>query len=192
MFKIILKRSISHIVFIFLVFVIISGGYIRQILSCQMQDMLEHNLYARHIIGVIMIFVFIMFEGGWDFNEKRQNEISNDWSSGNTPNTLIYALLIYIVFLISSKSQLIPNLFFFLVLFIMYMINTYRKYIYQRKEISENTNKKLITIEYTLLFISTIILIYGLLDYIIYQQKMRGSEFNLTKFFFSVTKCDSS
>ena len=86
-----LGRSISQVAFIFLIFVVISGGYVSNILSCQMQNMLKYNLYARHVIGVIMVFVFIMLEGGWDFDKQRENEASTDWSSGNTMNTLIYA-----------------------------------------------------------------------------------------------------
>tara|TARA_B110000259_G_C13794917_1_gene314258 strand:- start:51 stop:620 length:570 start_codon:yes stop_codon:yes gene_type:complete len=186
-----LRNSISRIAFIFLIFVVVSGGYISQILSCQMQNMLQNNLYAKHIIGVVMIFVFIMLEGGWDFNTKRQDKLPNDWSSGNTINTFIYAVGIYALFLISSKSQLIPNLCFFLLIFIIYMMNTYRNYTYERKEIKENTNKRFLNIEYILLSISFIILIYGLFDYIIYQQKMRGSDFNWLKFFIGVSKCDS-
>lgn len=183
-------RLISQIAFIFLIFVVISSGYITQILSCQMKHLLKNNLYVRHIIGIIMIFVFIMLEGGWDFDKKRQDKIANDWSSGNTVNTFIYALGIYVLFLLSSKSQLIPNLLFFLFIFIIYMSNTYRSYLYKRKEISEDTNKKILYAEYTLLGVSGIIFLYGLYDYIAYQKKMRENDFDWFKFFLGVTECD--
>ena len=110
------KRGISQIAFIFLIFVVISSGYVSNILSCQMQNLLKYNLYARHVVGVIMVFVFIMLEGGWDFDKERESLASTDWSTGNTVNTLGYAFVIYILFLFSSKSRLIPNLIFFSIL----------------------------------------------------------------------------
>ena len=45
-----------------------------------------------------MIFVFIMLEGGWDYNKERQDKAATDWSSGNTVNTLGYAFGIYALF----------------------------------------------------------------------------------------------
>ena len=155
-----LGRSISQVAFIFLIFVVISGGYVSNILSCQMQNMLKYNLYARHVIGVIMVFVFIMLEGGWDFDKQRENEASTDWSSGNTINTLIYAFMIYLLFLISSKSRLVPNLLFFSLVFVLYFVNTYRAYIHDRKEIDDKLNNEILNFEYILLVFAFIVLVY--------------------------------
>lgn len=184
-------RSISQVAFIFLIFVVVSSGYVSDVLSCQMQNMLKNNLYARHIIGVIMIFVFIMLEGGWDYNKERQDKAATDWSSGNTVNTLGYAFGIYALFLISSKSQLVPNLIFFSLVFIIYFVNTYRAYVYERKEISDKTNQQILHIEYGLLSIAALVLIYGFGDYVMYQKKMRGAGFKWVKFFAGVVECDS-
>ena len=185
-----LGRSISQIAFIFLIFVVISGGYVSNILSCQMQNMLKYNLYARHVIGIIMIFVFIMLEGGWDFNKQRQNEADTDWSSGNTFNTLIYAFLIYLLFLLSSKSRLIPNLLFFSLVFVLYFINTYRAYIHDRKEIDDKFNNEILNFEYILLVFAFIVLVYGFGDYVLYQKRLRGPSFDWVKFMAGVTRCE--
>jgi hypothetical protein len=185
-----LQRGISQIAFIFLIFVVISSGYISNIVSCQMQNMLKYNLYARHVIGIIMVFVFIMLEGGWDFDKQRENQSSNNWSTGNTVTTLIYSLLIYILFLLSSKSRLIPNLIFFTLVFIIYFTNTYRAYIYEREEIDSKFNDEIMIFEYILLLLAFIVLVYGFYDYVIYQKRLRGPTFNWNKFMLGVTRCE--
>ena len=185
-----LGRSISQVAFIFLIFVVISGGYVSNILSCQMQNMLKYNLYARHVIGVIMVFVFIMLEGGWDFDKQRENEASTDWSSGNTINTLIYAFLIYLLFLISSKSRLVPNLLFFSLVFVLYFVNTYRAYNHDRKEIDYKLNNEILNFEYILLVFAFIVLVYGFGDYVLYQKRLRGASFDWVKFMAGVTRCE--
>lgn len=185
-------RAISQVAFIFLIFVVVSSGYVSDVLSCQMQNLLKTNLYARHIIGVIMIFVFIMLEGGWDFDKKRQDKSPTDWASGNTINTFVYAIGIYLLFLISSKSQLIPNLVFFSLVFILYFVNTYRAYMYDRQEITEKTNEQILYIEYGLLSAAAIVLVYSFSDYVVYQRKMRGSGFKWHKFLAGVSECASA
>ena len=184
------KRGISQIAFIFLIFVVISSGYVSNVLSCQMQNMLKYNLFARHIIGIVMVFVFIMLDGGWDFDSERANQASTDWSTGNTVNTLGYAFMIYVLFLLSSKSRLIPNLLFFTIVFILYFTNTYRSYIYDRDEINSKLNDEIMNFEYILLTLACIVLVYGFIDYVIYQKRLRGPTFDWSKFMLGVTRCE--
>ena len=53
------SKNISKLAFLFIVFAIIAGGVVTQVLSCQMQGWLNRSLIARHIIGVILVFMFI-------------------------------------------------------------------------------------------------------------------------------------
>ena len=131
-----------------------------------------------------------MFEGGWDFDKQRENEAETDWSTGNTVNTLIYAFLIYLLFLLSSKSRLVPNLIFFALVFVIYFINTYRAYIYDRKEIDSTFNEKILNFEYILLVFAFIVLTYGFYDYVLYQKRLRGPTFDWVKFMAGVTRCE--
>ena len=180
---------VGKFVFIVLIFVVISAGYVTDILSCQTQRWLKTSIFARHIIGIIMVFVFIMMEGGWDFDEKRENAESNNWLSGNTLHTLVFAVLLYSVFFISSKTQLIPNLLFFFIILLIYIINTYREYILVRKEIDDDYNKYILNVEYSLLTLSGITLTYGFIEYIYYQMRQRGKNFEWYRFFLGVPVC---
>ena len=145
---------LSRFAFIFVIFVVISGGYLHGLLSCQMQYFLENINIGKHILGIILIFVFIMLEGGWSFNQELDNMESNNWSSGNAIDTLIIGIMIYTLFIISSKSRLIFNIIFYTIVFILYLINTQRSYYHVRKIIKDETNDKIILYEKIILGIS--------------------------------------
>lgn len=181
----------SRFAFIFLIYSIISSGYISEILSCQMQHFMTHSKFARHILGIIMIIVFIMMEGGWSFNKQEDDEFSNNWSSGNVLETSVIAAGIYFVFLISSKSQIVPNILFFTFTFILYVINTQRSYWLVRDKISKELNEKIVKLEIVLLVLCFCILIYGFIDYVMYQQKNYGSNFDWSIFLLGTSQCAS-
>jgi len=182
-------RFFSKFAFIFLIFVVISSGYLTGILSCQMQNFLGNITLGKHILGIIMIFVFIMLEGGWSFNQEENDMADNDWSSGNAFDSLIIGTLIYIIFIVSSKSRLIYNITFFIIVFILYITNTQRSYYYVRKLITDETNNKIITYEKWILGLSIIILIIGFIDYIIYQKQNYKSKFSWYIFLMGVNEC---
>jgi hypothetical protein len=185
------STNISRFAFVFLIYVLISSGYIAEILSCQMRKLLTTSPYFRHIFAIVMLFAFIMFEGGWDFDKSEEDKASNNWASGNTIHTLIIAILIYIVFLISSKSKLLPNLIFFGLLFILYMTNTYREYLLQRDKISKETNNNVLIIEKIISIASFIVLFYGFIEYYMYQKQEYGKDFSWKKFILGTQKCKS-
>jgi hypothetical protein len=187
-----INTSLSRFGFLFLIFAVISGGYVTEILSCQMKKVLETSMYFRHLIGIMIFFVFIMLEGGWSFNSEVDNMLSNSWSSGNVIDTIIIAFFLYIIFLLSAKSQFKYNIIFFGLIFILYLINTQRYYWYQRKIISEESNKYTLNVEYIILFFAILFLIIGFIDYVIYQKKEYKNKFNWIIFLLGSHKCSSS
>lgn len=137
----------------------------------------------------MLVFVFIMLEGGWSFNETENNMESNNWSSGNALDSLVIGAIIYFLFIISSKNRFIFNIIFFIIMFILYVINTQRSYYYVRKIITDETNTNIMFYEKWIFGIAVLVLIYGLIDYIIYQRNYYKSKFSWYIFLMGVHKC---
>jgi len=184
-----LTNNISKISFMFVAFLVIAGGYSTQIFSCSTQRFLSTNIYGKHIIGVGLIFMFIMLEGGWSFDKKEQDKHSVDWSNGNCIDSIIYAFGIYGLFLLSSKTRIIWNSIFFFLLFILYITNTQRLYYFNRGYIKPEVNNRLLIGEKTLLYTLPVMLIAGNIDYYIYKSNQLGNKFSFYLFFLGNAAC---
>ena len=184
------QETIPKIAFLFVIFVVIAGGYVTDILSCQMQHWLSDSFMARHIVGVLLIFFFIMLEGGWDFNQEENDKAPVDWSSGNTVHTSVYAVFIYIAFVFISNSRLIFNLLTFGALFILYYMNSYKNYLMNRGRISKEQAEQINKVEIAFIVISAIFAVIGFIDYVIYQKRQRGRGFSWIKLFGATLECD--
>lgn len=184
---------LSRFAFIFLVYSVVTSGYIGQVLSCQMQHFLSDAVYFRHVLGVVMVFVFIMSSGGWSFAEEDKDKDNNasDWSNGNALSSMAISMIIYLIFLISSKSQLLPSLTFFSITFCLYLINSQRAYWFARDKITKEMNEGILIVEAVMLFFAIIVLIYGFVDYVLYQQNSYGDGFKWELFLLGTNKCKS-
>lgn len=186
------EDNVSKLAFLFLAYSVVTGGYITKILSCQLQHALVYNQYLKHIVGFLLIFVFIMLEGGWDFDEQENLKAPVNWSNGNSFHSLVYSIGLYVLFVLSSKMQLIPNVMFLSTLLILYIIHTQRKYWSNRQRIEKSLEETIKTIETTLIGGSGILFFYGLYDYFRYQRKQYGSAFRWSIFLLGKANCRTS
>lgn len=184
-----LTYRISRISFIFVSFVIIAGGYTTQLLSCNTQRVLKNNIYVKHLVGIFLIFMFIMLEGGWEFHSSLSNSNINNWSNGNCITSLIFALVLYIIFLLTSKMRFFYTILFFSLLFLLYITNTQRLNYKKKNKISDVINHNIIKIEYWLFWLLPIILIIGVIDYYFYKKTELGKKFNFFTFIIGCTQC---
>ena len=182
---------LPRLAFLFLLFTVVTSGFITELLSCQMRYVLTYNIYARHFLAILMIFIFIMGLGGWSIDAKLDAMAKNDWTSGNVIETLIMSLVIYSAFLISSKSQIVPNLIFFGLLLLLYLINTQRNFWKARNMISVHNNAFMLYTTYILGASSIVTLLYGFINYIYYQKSQYGDNFSWFYFILGGQKCAS-
>jgi len=184
-----LTSNISKISFLFVAFLIIAGGYATQIFSCSTQRYLSNDIYGKHIIGFGLIFMFIMLEGGWNFDKEDRDKYPVDWSNGNCFDSFIYAGILYFIFLLSSKMRISWNIAFFSLLFILYVTNTQRLYHFNRNQLNKDTNQSILEAEKVILYSLPIVLIVGVIDYFIYKKNQLGKDFQFYLFFLGNAKC---
>jgi len=162
-----IDKHSSKIGFLFVAFIVISSGYVTQVLPCQTQNYLKNSVMGKHIISWLICFLFIMLEGGWSFDMNTQNKSDVNWSNGNVLDTLVFGLGIYLILLFTAKMNIITNAILMLLLFCVYAINTQRLYWYNRELINDDKNKLLIDITKYTLAGSIIVFLYGIIRYII-------------------------
>ena len=184
-----LTNNISKISFMFVAFLVIAGGYATQIFSCSTQRFLSNNIYGKHLIGIGLIFMFIMLEGGWSFDKKEQEKHEVNWSNGNCFDSTIYAFGIYTIFLLSSKTRIAWNMGFFFLLLVLYVTNTQRLFYFNRKQIDKETNDKILKGEKVILYSIPAVLLIGIIDYYLYKTNQLGNKFRLYYFFLGNPVC---
>ena len=157
-----MQYFLSRFAFVFLIFSVLISGYISEILSCQMRKFIFENKYFRHFIAILMIFVFIMLEGGWSLDPEldKLGSGNNNWSSGNAIDTMLVAFGIYVVFVVSAKSRLLPNLIFYGMVLAIYLINTHVNFLADRQLIEEETKDRILFASKILFIIALLILLY--------------------------------
>jgi hypothetical protein len=187
----IIKKEVSKIGFLFISFVVIASGYVTQVLPCQTHNFLQNSTFGKHFIGILIMFLFIMLEGGWSFNMEQQDKAGVDWSNGNVIDTMIFGIILYSVFLLTSKMKLIPNAILYTLLFSVYLINTQRLYWENREMINQEENDRMVNVIKMALGTSLFVFIYGFIDYFIYEKKSYGKNFSVFQFLFDGTKCHS-
>ena len=184
-----LKILFLLLALLFISFVIITGGFVIQVLPCQTQYYLQNSIYGKHIVGILLCFLFIMLEGGLSFNMDEQNQHSVDYTNANAFSSLFFGFLLYVIFLLTAKMKLIPNAILFTLLFITYLLNTQRLYWINRDLINTNQNLYIQNLILILIAVAIFTFFYGLIDYFIYQVKDKGKKFNLFLFILGGSNC---
>lgn len=187
----VINNYASKIGFLFVCIIIISSGYVTQVLPCQTQVYLQSGLIGKHIIGWLICFLFIMLEGGWSFNMEEQEKAVVDWSNGNAIDTLIFGAGLYIIFLLTAKMKLLPSMILYVLLFSIYLVNTQRLYWTNRNTLSSIQNNQMITMIQTFTTLAVGVFIYGIVEYVLYKKYEYGNKFSYIDFLLTGKKCKS-
>jgi len=137
----------------FLYFVLISE-YCSSLLNCGLQRYMKHSIYFKHILIFLSIYIFTFILGWYRFeslvigikedftvkeNEKTKKEF-NKKPLKKLGTWLLYTIAIYIIFLISTKSEVVYIITFFVFTIISIIIQIILKSI-SSSEYSQINNK---------------------------------------------------
>ena len=158
---------------LFLLFLVVSGNYIGELLGCQTQKFFSESMYAKHIILICLIFFTINLIG--------ENSV-------HPLEVLKKSLLLWSFYLILTKMDLNITLVVLSLLFSLYVYDEYQKYMdnnkinYDKKQYENNK----VYIQYLIM----IIILIGFIKYYLRQKKEHKSEFNHIKYLLGTSQCN--
>lgn len=157
-------------------YLIIFGGYTAQLLPCKLQNILSNSILLKHLIGYFTLVFFVVL------TEKSVSSRALDITQ-----VLMKSIIIYIVFLISARS----NIMFWGIgtglLLVYYVIDLYRKEHDDTKD--KETGELLDSILQILGYLILTAYLTGIVLYLGEKRHEFGDKFNLWKFITGTVSC---
>jgi Ca2+/Na+ antiporter len=164
---------------LFAFYLIVACNYVPEIYGCKLQTLLRTNMIAKHITGILLLFFLVIY-------------VKPD----NVDREIFYniglTLLIYIWFLITSRSPLIVIVFTIILLIVIYIYDIRKTRLSEEKDKNKKEIDDIDTIQKIL---SVILVLIGVVGFIYYygQKKMEYKDkFDIYKFIIGTTQCRNS
>lgn len=157
---------------------IVIANYLRELLNCSVQKMLNNNMIVKHIALLILITLTI------EYNEDY-------YKSTHIYNKILLIFRTYIGALLIMKLPVEYFVSFISVFFIQYAIHLHITDNYESKKSTLISNEILENIENILQYVLYGILAIGNIQYF-RKQYREQKDFNILKYIFGVIKCKNT
>ena len=162
---------------IFLLIAIQSGGYVAELLDCQLQKKLTESMVYKHItLFIILLSVIMLIDQNYEINPLMH---------------VFYSIIIYILYLLFIRMDLIFSLIAIGMLLILFILNHYIEYYKNNNKENKEIIEILINIRKILLYITIGIVVIGSSYYFFEKRIEYGKNWSTAKYIFGVTKCRS-
>jgi hypothetical protein len=158
---------------IFILYLIISGNFMASLFGCRTQELLANNMFMKHILGFMTMFFFIVLVD------------SNSAWSNNPKTQLLFTLIFYAVFLITTRMDYKWWIAFILLLSTIYILQIYKEH----KDTTEDEKEKYELYQKYLIYITGFIIFAGFIIYYGRKKKEYGSSFDHLKFLLGKPQC---
>ena len=151
-------------------------GFFSSLLGCDLQRAVTGNMYIKHLVALITFF-FLM------------TVIDTDNEAGIV-ETWIKTFVVYILFLMSTKSKLIASITVLLILIVDQTLK-----IHMQQVLKRNPTEDLSTIQKVrdnLFKILVAVIIIGYIHYFIRARSEYGNNFSYSKFVFGTVQCSNN
>ena len=162
----------------FFLLLIISSGFVGDILNCKYQRTIVNNIYMKHLVAFLTLYFLN----------------SNLFTDEDHPiNKLLNCIILYIIFIMIMRLNLKFTGIVLILIFIIHLLHQH--YTFYRENPDKIENYKLvIKLHYVIRIISIVTLIISIIGLIINikQRKIEyGKDFNLNKFILGNLKCEN-
>ena len=205
----------------FLYFILISGApsHCGDILNCELQRRMNRNILFRHVIIYISIFLFTFVLNWYTFDAlqislaKSDNGIQQNQEGSYTAGDqlliwLAMRTVIYLIFLISTKSEFeYVSLFLFVIIvgiFSQIIVKSYasenyllvrHKFLITSDDYGDQNDTLVITLHNIIsiaLVVSIVLMCFGAKKYYDRQKITHKKDWSLFKFWFGTAKCNNN
>lgn len=157
-----------------LLFLIVSSGYSKNLLSCGLQDYLRNDMFGKHIFTFVLILLFVLL-----FSSK-EGPVDNTWLF---PEVFLSAFVIYVCFILMGKLQ--PSYIIIILIGIVIHMMLSRETPNKDPDIQEVLNLA----KFFIICFIGFVLVLGICVYIYKQNKEYGENFDIVKFMFGTPMC---
>ena len=158
---------------LFLLFLVVSGNYIGELLGCKTQKLLSENIYMKHIVLLCLIYFTINLVG-----EKKKHPV----------NILKNTLILWLFYLVLTKMNLQFTIIVLCLLFSLYIWDEYQGYLDESKE--DYNKERYESIQLYLQYSIIGFMLVGFVLYYIKQRKEHSKDFSNIKFLLGKSTCD--
>lgn len=151
---------------VFVLYLIISSNFLAQLFPCRLQYMLNNSMFAKHVIGYMTLLFFVVLSSGDKYS---------------TTEALVYSLLIYSLFLISTRMTFSYFVAFITLSAVLYIINLYEKEL--------GAHPKLNMVRSIIQVFVIVLLFLGFFFYYIEKQIEYKNNFSIMTFMLGKPKC---
>jgi hypothetical protein len=162
----------------FFFILLLTSGIISGFLNCDIQNLLENNIFIKHIIIFSTIYFF-----------RYSSFVNTDTEQFDNIHPLFHffnSIIIYLLFILLMKMNFNSTIIAFFIFFTIHLIYKYSNY-YINKKNNKFFNKKNINIMYNILFI--LLVVNTIIGVSLNYSKNKKKYNNFFYFIFSVTKC---
>lgn len=163
----------------FILYLLIAANFLAPLIGCKMQKLLQDSMLMKHIVGFMTLYFFVVL-------------ISQP--GVHPTDSVLQALLIYVWFIMTTRTTTRIMAVIFVLLFVLYVLNTWKSYMSTHPETStpEDRERTIARIETAMQVVQYIIIaltIVGFAYYLMLKRKEYRSGFDWTAFFVGKPSC---
>ncbi len=164
---------------LFIFYLIISGNYLAQLFGCKVQYILSHSQLMKHIMGFLTMTFFVVFS---DSTMGLQRD---------TGVKLMYALMLYVWFVLSTKTHWVFTGLLMLILGVIYIMQVYKSDIDEKNKSGEMQGRSdmLVKWEKRLQVMAMVVTAIGFLVYVGDKSIEYGDNWSWYEFFKGEVSC---
>lgn len=148
-------------------------GFFSTLIGCDLQRLVSNNMYVKHLVALVTFF-FLM-------------TVIDSENDVGIVDTWIKTLIVYVLFLMSTKSKILASITVLIILIIDQTIKIHIQYILKHNP--ERNITHLNTIREYLYIVLVAVIIIGYIHYFIRARLEFGDKFNYNKFIFGTVHC---